>query len=220
MWKPTVSSDEIWHSAKGSHWGKHKYIAIKNGRYIYPSDINSRKTHKNKLTDRSPSGNAKTLKDLEEDEIRETERSYGMERSAYTAEQTHERKAKAASSDITEKADKILRLAKENRRTGTNKNDYKILSESFKLKKAKKKKKLEKALAAGASRNKEKHTKDVERHIDSRYTGDKTSKNKILKEGIEMKRYQNENRAERIEVEKRFGGYTYRNHRKGKGGKF
>ncbi|MBP5594393.1 MAG: hypothetical protein J6Y02_03350 [Pseudobutyrivibrio sp.] len=36
MWKPTTSSDALYHSAKGTHWGKHKYIAIKNGRYIYP----------------------------------------------------------------------------------------------------------------------------------------------------------------------------------------
>lgn len=27
------------HSAKGQSWGKHKYIAIKNGRYIYPEDL-------------------------------------------------------------------------------------------------------------------------------------------------------------------------------------
>lgn len=29
---------EIRHSAKGTTWGKHKYIAIRNGRYIYPGD--------------------------------------------------------------------------------------------------------------------------------------------------------------------------------------
>ncbi len=29
---------EIRHSAKGTTWGKHKYIAIRNGRYIYPDD--------------------------------------------------------------------------------------------------------------------------------------------------------------------------------------
>lgn len=27
--------EELYHSAKGSHWKKHKYIAIKNGVYIY-----------------------------------------------------------------------------------------------------------------------------------------------------------------------------------------
>lgn len=27
------------HSAKGTTWGKHKYIAIKNGKYIYPEDL-------------------------------------------------------------------------------------------------------------------------------------------------------------------------------------
>lgn len=27
------------HSAKGQSWGKHKYVAIKNGRYIYPEDL-------------------------------------------------------------------------------------------------------------------------------------------------------------------------------------
>ena len=40
MWKPTTSSQELMHSAKGTSWGKHKYIAIKNGRYIYPEDVN------------------------------------------------------------------------------------------------------------------------------------------------------------------------------------
>lgn len=40
MWSPTISSDEIYHScichsAKGTKWKNHKYIAIKNGRYIY-----------------------------------------------------------------------------------------------------------------------------------------------------------------------------------------
>lgn len=35
------------HSAKGSHWKSgHKYIAIKNGRYIYPEDIKSDKRSK------------------------------------------------------------------------------------------------------------------------------------------------------------------------------
>ena len=37
MWKPSPTPDDvIMHSAKGSSWKKHKYIAIKNGRYIYP----------------------------------------------------------------------------------------------------------------------------------------------------------------------------------------
>lgn len=27
------------HSAKGTTWGDHKYIAIENGRYIYPEDV-------------------------------------------------------------------------------------------------------------------------------------------------------------------------------------
>jgi hypothetical protein len=33
--------NELKHSAKGTTWGKHKYIAIKNGRYIYPDDTGS-----------------------------------------------------------------------------------------------------------------------------------------------------------------------------------
>lgn len=32
------------HSAKGTTWGKHKYIAIKNGRYIYPEDLKKKST--------------------------------------------------------------------------------------------------------------------------------------------------------------------------------
>ena len=42
MWKPTIGSDALYHSAKGTHWGKHKYIAIKNGRYIYPTKQGSK----------------------------------------------------------------------------------------------------------------------------------------------------------------------------------
>lgn len=39
MWKPSPTpNDVIMHSAKGSTWKKHKYIAIKNGKYIYPGD--------------------------------------------------------------------------------------------------------------------------------------------------------------------------------------
>lgn len=29
--------EEVYHSRKGTKWKNHKYIAIKNGRYIYPS---------------------------------------------------------------------------------------------------------------------------------------------------------------------------------------
>lgn len=43
MWRPTIPSDEIWHSAlshsaKGTHWKNHKYIRIENDRYIYDSN--------------------------------------------------------------------------------------------------------------------------------------------------------------------------------------
>lgn len=34
------------HSAKGTTWGKHKYIAIKNGRYIYPKDLKKKTSDK------------------------------------------------------------------------------------------------------------------------------------------------------------------------------
>lgn len=33
-----MSQTTLIHSAKGQTWGKHKYIAIKNGRYIYPEE--------------------------------------------------------------------------------------------------------------------------------------------------------------------------------------
>lgn len=38
--------ESLKHSYKGTTWDKHKYIAIKNGRYIYPED--QRKQLKNK----------------------------------------------------------------------------------------------------------------------------------------------------------------------------
>lgn len=34
-WVPPISSDELYHSAKGSHWKKHKYISVKDGVYKY-----------------------------------------------------------------------------------------------------------------------------------------------------------------------------------------
>lgn len=34
-----MSTTYLTHSAKGQTWGHHKYIAIKNGRYIYPKDV-------------------------------------------------------------------------------------------------------------------------------------------------------------------------------------
>lgn len=48
----------LYHSAKGTTWKKHKYIAIKNGRYIYPS-TNKRSAYGprskiNSLTKKSP----------------------------------------------------------------------------------------------------------------------------------------------------------------------
>ena len=45
--------NELQHSAKGSHWQKknHKYIAIENGRYIYPDVVGGAgKHHKTKST--------------------------------------------------------------------------------------------------------------------------------------------------------------------------
>lgn len=37
---------EFYHSAKGTKWKSHKYIAIKNGRYIYPSKRQASKSRK------------------------------------------------------------------------------------------------------------------------------------------------------------------------------
>ena len=47
---------EFYHSAKGTTWKNHKYIAIKNGRYIYPSKRQSVKTRKkiNQVVSESP----------------------------------------------------------------------------------------------------------------------------------------------------------------------
>lgn len=38
-----MSTIYLAHSAKGQTWGHHKYIAIKNGRYIYPEDLGNYK---------------------------------------------------------------------------------------------------------------------------------------------------------------------------------
>lgn len=39
QYKKAMAEQQLEHSAKGQSWGKHKYIAIKNGRYIYPEDL-------------------------------------------------------------------------------------------------------------------------------------------------------------------------------------
>lgn len=39
LFKEEISRSYLEHSQKGQTWGKHKYIAIKNGRYIYPEDL-------------------------------------------------------------------------------------------------------------------------------------------------------------------------------------
>ena len=39
LYNEAMNKRYIEHSAKGQSWGKHKYIAIKNGRYIYPEDV-------------------------------------------------------------------------------------------------------------------------------------------------------------------------------------
>ena len=57
------------HSAKGQSWGKHKYIAIKNGRYIYPEDLKKGGTSsqvKYKTPDGRPIGNSARAKYLSE----------------------------------------------------------------------------------------------------------------------------------------------------------
>lgn len=39
IFNEAIYKSHLEHSAKGQSWGKHKYIAIKNGRYIYPEDL-------------------------------------------------------------------------------------------------------------------------------------------------------------------------------------
>lgn len=69
-------STELYHSAKGQTWKKHKYIAIKNGRYIYPKDIAKTKVNK-KSTYKSPydSDNLNITK-LEKNEISHEEKGH------------------------------------------------------------------------------------------------------------------------------------------------
>ena len=47
FWKPTTTPEDVLcHSAKGSHWKKHKYIRIEGERYIYDSKDGSVKEQK------------------------------------------------------------------------------------------------------------------------------------------------------------------------------
>lgn len=39
LFNEAINRSYLEHSAKGQTWNKHKYIAIKNGRYIYPEDL-------------------------------------------------------------------------------------------------------------------------------------------------------------------------------------
>ena len=55
MWKPTSNSDFLMHYAKGQRAKNHKYITIKDGRYIYV-------TQGNHWKDNMSSGNSSTRK--------------------------------------------------------------------------------------------------------------------------------------------------------------
>lgn len=46
VWKATINKSELEHSEKGSSWKNHKYIAIKNGHYIYDTPSGSNKESK------------------------------------------------------------------------------------------------------------------------------------------------------------------------------
>ena len=51
IFKEAVYRSHLEHSAKGQSWGQHKYIAIKNGRYIYPEDLKGDKRNEFKRID-------------------------------------------------------------------------------------------------------------------------------------------------------------------------
>lgn len=69
-------STELYHSAKGQTWKKHKYIAIKNGRYIYPKDIAKTKVNK-KSTYKSPyNSDNLNITNLEKNEISHEEKGH------------------------------------------------------------------------------------------------------------------------------------------------
>lgn len=61
---------EFYHSAKGTTWKNHKYIAIKNGRYIYPSKSQGASARKkiNQLSSRS----SNIVKDSVKNNLRDT----------------------------------------------------------------------------------------------------------------------------------------------------
>lgn len=44
VFNESIYRSHLEHSQKGQTWGKHKYIAIKNGRYIYPEDLQKGRT--------------------------------------------------------------------------------------------------------------------------------------------------------------------------------
>ena len=91
----------IKHSAKGTTWGKHKYIAIKNGRYIYPDDSNTSTWDNEKNVSTWDNGkNVKRWEDVEPknvpDEYRKALESnsrknvyFGRGRGGYSDEDTH-----------------------------------------------------------------------------------------------------------------------------------
>lgn len=81
MWKPTVSSDELWHSAKGSHWKDHKYIRIDNGHYVYENeDAHQRAIAKRRAERNDNTGLGKTVQSVYDDEIDEIERKEAAEK--------------------------------------------------------------------------------------------------------------------------------------------
>lgn len=136
MWKPTSNGDFLMHYARGQRARNHKYIEIKDGRYIYPntktshggrsgssdwsSEIYSAQSKNKKKTDDSKKKRT-AAQQAQIDRINAS----GKKRTKYetTKAETMARKHKARNSDFTKSAKKnagVNRSAAGTSRSATN----------------------------------------------------------------------------------------------------
>lgn len=140
QWKPNTPPDELWHSAKGKTWSKHKYIRKEGNRYIYPEDVNM-KSNRTKAKGRTTS------------ELDAEANKHNKDMLNYQdAEYLHRQRA-GIKYDKASKAESIAdNLEREDTEKGTTRNSYRTFSRRLEAKQARESAAVERGLAAGAAR--------------------------------------------------------------------
>lgn len=99
--------NELEHSAKGTTWGKHKYIRIENGRYIYADSKGSRDASVGEIRDRLKNfkltKSSKSSSKSSSSSKKSSEKKEGSSKSGSAKEKTATEKTSKASGSTDEK---------------------------------------------------------------------------------------------------------------------